>query len=185
MQRALNWAGCGVWRWIRLPRALSSGSALSTFGAQPAGLAVSPNGGSLYFATRDTGTLGIGTLDAAGDIVYDTVIPTWRNGFPSTLHLRRRRSVWLDVLDTASGRIETFQLGAGGTPTSLGVTFASSGRPAPAHLPNGRFLYAPSLTGTLYGFAINATTGALTPVPGSPFATGNVNVAVAIVQPTP
>lgn len=174
-----------VWRLAVDPAtgALSSGSALSTFGAQPAGLAVSPNGSSLYFATRDTGTLGIGTLDAAGDIVYDTVIPTWGTA-PIDIALTPSGQFGY-VLDTASGRIETFQLGAGGTPTSLGVTFASSHGQRLRISPNGRFLYAPSLTGTLYGFAINATTGALTPVPGSPFATGNVNVAVAIVQPTP
>ncbi|WP_416047015.1 beta-propeller fold lactonase family protein [Cupriavidus basilensis] len=51
--------------------------------------------------------------------------------------------------------------------------------------PNGRYLYTPSLSGSLYGFAIDGSTGSLTPVPGSPFATGNVNTAVAIVEPKP
>jgi hypothetical protein len=39
--------------------------------------------------------------------------------------------------------------------------------------------------GSLYGFEIDASTGALTPVPGSPFATGNVNTAVVVVEPKP
>jgi hypothetical protein len=37
----------------------------------------------------------------------------------------------------------------------------------------------------VYGFEINATTGLLTPLPGSPFASGRGNVGMAIVQPTP
>lgn len=50
---------------------------------------------------------------------------------------------------------------------------------------NGQFLYAPAYSGGIYGFRINAASGALTALPGSPFSAGNGNVAIAIVQPSP
>lgn len=50
--------------------------------------------------------------------------------------------------------------------------------------PSGRFLYATdsnsNSNGLVDGFAINATTGALTPVPSSPFATGQYPGSIAI-----
>jgi 6-phosphogluconolactonase (cycloisomerase 2 family) len=35
--------------------------------------------------------------------------------------------------------------------------------------PSGKFLYAPGMPGTIYGFTINQNSGALTPMTGSPF----------------
>ncbi|CAG2129452.1 hypothetical protein LMG19282_00179 [Cupriavidus campinensis] len=174
-----------VWRLAVDPATggLASGSALSSFGVQPTGVAVSPNGSTLYFTNLDTGTLGIGTLNAAGEIVNDFVMPTWGTA-PIDIALAPSGQFGY-VLDSASGRIETFQLGGSGAPVSLGVTNASANGLRLRITTDGRFLYTPSFNGTLYGFAINAASGALTPVPGSPFVTGNNNVAMAIVQPTP
>jgi 6-phosphogluconolactonase (cycloisomerase 2 family) len=53
---------------------------------------------------------------------------------------------------------------------------APSGSPGPQASmvfdPSSRFMYAANVDGDVYGYAINAVTGALTPVPGSPFAAG-------------
>jgi 6-phosphogluconolactonase (cycloisomerase 2 family) len=45
--------------------------------------------------------------------------------------------------------------------------------------PNGKFLYSIDGTNRIDGYAINATTGALTPIAGSPFGAGSGAVAVA------
>jgi 6-phosphogluconolactonase (cycloisomerase 2 family) len=45
----------------------------------------------------------------------------------------------------------------------------------------GKFVYSPNLSGdTLTGFSINQSTGALTPIPGSPFPAGSVPQNVAV-----
>ena len=70
--------------------------------------------------------------------------------------------------------------------TSVSTTTLPGGAAARLRIdPNGRFLYAPAANGLLYGFAIDGTSGALTAVPGGPFATGNGNMAVAVVEPKP
>lgn len=66
---------------------------------------------------------------------------------------------------------------------SLGAALAVIGGRTLRVDASGKFLYAPSYDGNLYGFAIDGTTGALTPVPGSPFPTGNGNVTMTIVAP--
>ena len=49
--------------------------------------------------------------------------------------------------------------------------------------PTGSFVYTGLLTtGQVAGFSINATTGALTPVPGSPFPAGNNPLSLAAVN---
>jgi len=50
--------------------------------------------------------------------------------------------------------------------------------------PYGRYLYVtdqqtPAATGGIYAFTISQSTGALTPVPGSPF-TANLNIPAAL-----
>ena len=49
--------------------------------------------------------------------------------------------------------------------------------------PNGQFAYVANFTSDdVSAYTINATTGALTPVPGSPFAAGLEPVSVAVSQ---
>jgi len=54
--------------------------------------------------------------------------------------------------------------------------------------PKGRFLYASSdsqdIYGSIYGFTLDSTTGVLTPMPGSPFATGSIDRGEIMVHPS-
>lgn len=71
-----------------------------------------------------------------------------------------------------------------GTLASLGTVTLGSDTTDLAIMPKGNFLYAANYgSSTIAGFAINPTTGALTAVPGSPFAAGP-GCATDWVQPS-
>ncbi|TSP12164.1 lactonase family protein [Cupriavidus campinensis] len=155
----------------------------SSLGLGPMGAALSLNGSALYFANRDTNSFGSCTLDATGAITsaMDMLIGVSR---PVDVAVTPSGQ-FVYVLGTGSNNIQTMRIDPTFGPLPLAITPASINGQRLRIEPNGRFLYTPSLSGTLYGFAIDATSGALTPVPGSPFATGNINAGMAIVQPTP
>jgi DNA-binding beta-propeller fold protein YncE len=50
--------------------------------------------------------------------------------------------------------------------------------------PTGKFVYVPSWNGGVWGYTINPTTGALTPIPGSPFPSGAHGPYWVAVDPT-
>ena len=155
----------------------------SSLGSRPMGTALSRDGSALYFANMGTNSFGSCTLDATGAItsVMDMLIGVSR---PIDVAVTPSGQ-FVYVLGSGSNNIQTMRIDPMFGPLPLAITPASISGQRLRIEPNGRFLYTPSLNGTLYGFAIDAGSGALTPVPGSPFATGNVNAAMAIVQPAP
>jgi 6-phosphogluconolactonase len=85
---------------------------------------------------------------------------------------------FLFVADFNSNQISVFNIGSNGALTRVtGSPFAVVGGSSPGFLllhPSGNFLYASNLnspTGSISAFSINATTGALTQISGSPFPT--------------
>jgi 6-phosphogluconolactonase (cycloisomerase 2 family) len=75
-------------------------------------------------------------------------------------------SMVADELDLSTN---SFQEAPGFVIPPLPVTFVRDGGTV---VVNKKFLYIPFTDGTLYGFAIDGTTGALTHVPNSPYSTG-------------
>src|SRR5690606_9547199 len=73
-------------------------------------------------------------------------------------------------IDAATGQLEYLGIAATGSqPTHLAVT------------PNGKFVYVSNFSSqSISGYAFDAATGTLTPVPGSPFTgvTGNLMVEI-------
>ena len=87
--------------------------------------------------------------------------------------------------DTAANTVSAFSVAANGVLTAvLGSPFATGGTGSGGGLfasnrvrvcPVGKFLYAGNGgSNNVSGFSINPATGVLTPVPGSPFATGGL-----------
>lgn len=82
--------------------------------------------------------------------------------------------------DLVNGGIDAFSIGASGALTEVsGSPFAMPSGWSVLFVDNlaidpaGKFLYAPdSASNVIAGFAINSATGALAPIPGSPFAAG-------------
>jgi 6-phosphogluconolactonase (cycloisomerase 2 family) len=94
------------------------------------------------------------------------------------------------IPNTADATISAFTLDASGTLTSLGSPVPSGGNGSingPMDIAtdiNGRFVYVCNASNDISVFSMNSSTGALTPVGGSPFSTGNGPHAILFVQGT-
>jgi 6-phosphogluconolactonase (cycloisomerase 2 family) len=150
----------------------------------PQDLALTPTGGNLYasnflgpppfsgttFITPFTVTGGGTTLTAGSNVTVGSS--------PNGLAIDPSGK-FLYVANQGSGNVSAFTIGAGGALSAVaGSPFASgsgaASRPLGASVdPTGNFLYVSNnADGTVSGWRINTTTGALTAVPGSPYATG-------------
>ncbi|MGO4281325.1 lactonase family protein [Cupriavidus sp. RAF20_2] len=164
-------------------------SVRQTTGLGTRGAALSADANFLYFVGMTANLLGAGVIDAVNRAVgaigfsssgmfqpTDVVLaPSGPFAYVLTGGALTTNQIQVVRRDLTTGLIDR-DLGA--TPTGVNGQRLSMD-------PNGRFLYTPSFVGLVYGFAIDATTGLLTPVPGSPFRTGIGNIGMAIVQPTP
>jgi len=89
----------------------------------------------------------------------------------------------LGEVDGGDGRIQSFTISSSGSLTPGPVTALDRAFEDPnlAIDPGGRFLYVTDLLGLtikIRGFAINSSTGGLTPLPGSPFAATSINSGI-------
>src|SRR5690348_13565928 len=99
---------------------------------------------------------------------------------------------FLFVADFNSNEISVFNIGSSGALTRVtGSPFFVVGGSSPAFLllhPSGNFLYASNMnspTGAISAFSINATTGALTQISGSPFPTAGSSSGPSIMASDP
>lgn len=145
---------------------------------------LSPDGSRFYVPDRVANMVGVSAVDSStGQLSAMTVFPAGVIGAA-------------DIALTPSGQVAYVLGNAGfiarhlldpatGTSTAVDVVpVGINGRRLRIES-KGRFLYTPSLNGSLHVFSISGSTGALTELIGSPFATGNGNVAIAIVEPRP
>jgi 6-phosphogluconolactonase (cycloisomerase 2 family) len=154
-------------------------------GIGPNAAVLSPNGAFLYTPNMGSGTVGVHALAAGSGLIVGT--NAFAVGSAPTDIAMAPSGQFAYVANSGSNNISSLQIDATtGMPTTAPVNVAAGiGTQRLRVTPNGKFLYAPALNGSVYGYAINGTSGALTAVPGSPFPTGNGNVAIAIVEPRP
>ena len=162
-----------------------SRTTVSSGGLQPSAVVLSPTG-KAYTPNIVTDTVGVAAIDAASGLLLATgVFPSGASGATDIALSPSGRMAY--VLGKTSNTIVQHDIEpASGLSAGIYAIYpvGNNGRRLRVE-PNGRFLYAPSLNGSLYAFAIDGIWGALTPVPGSPFPAGNGNVAIAIVEPKP
>jgi 6-phosphogluconolactonase (cycloisomerase 2 family) len=160
--------------------------------AKPNGLALAqgdePIGEFLYAAdagTIDALQLNIGTGGAwtlvpgspflSGTNVYLTVDPTSRFVFAADQDAPG--GVFAFTIDASTGALTTvpgspFLIGSNAAPVQTGQIVVD---------PSGSFVYVTlPAAGQVAGFSINASSGVLTPISGSPFAAGNGSFAIAV-----
>ncbi len=139
------------------------------------------NGVFAFIRNKSTGSLTVvsGSPFAAGNTPRHVIV------HPSGKFL------YASNYNDSMGSISAYQIDAvtGALSEIVGSPFATrAGFPGPAELaigPKGKFLYV-GLGGTVNAnhfvaaFSINTSTGALTPVPGSPFTTGKGPFSVAV-----
>lgn len=154
---------------------------------QPFAIAVAPSGQYVYTvcnggndismqnANPSTGQLGVSTTLAGVGASSITITPSGKFAYMGKI---------------GSNTIQIYNVGATDglfDPTTVQSVQISPGSEA-VHVtvdPTGRWLYAPTSAGTVAAFTIDATSGALTAVPGNQAPAGNSPTTLAIARPVP
>jgi 6-phosphogluconolactonase (cycloisomerase 2 family) len=180
-----------------------TGSPFSLGGTPPGAGGVSPfgSGGSyLYVTDLNSGTVAAFTDESptgALNTVPGSPFPAGNTPVQAVIAGSQNQFLYVSNLNDSSGGISAFTVefntGAltpiSGSPYATGTTGSFPGPSALAISGNGQILYV-GLVGTtnannkIAAFAIDANTGALTAIPGSPFATGNAPQYMALVPVT-
>jgi hypothetical protein len=183
--------GSGINGWsVALPSEALTAIPGSPFSLGPltlaGGLATSPVLPVLYVA--DSGKIDALQADATGALspVAGSPFPSGTNLF---LTVDPMNSYLFASDDDPPGSVSAFTIdGTSGALTQVpGSPFATTSNLGSNSQPGqivvdqtGSFVYTPlTATGQVAGFAITQSSGALTPIPGSPFAAGNGPVAIA------
>jgi 6-phosphogluconolactonase len=160
----------------------------SLVGVQPFAIAVAPsgqhiytvcNGGNdIYFQSADpsTGQLGLSASLVGPGFSSIAIAPSGKLAYVGNIS---SNTVQTYGIDASSGFLNGFLI-----PTGIQISSGS----AVEHVtvdPTGRWLYAPTATGTVAAFTIDANTGALTAVAGSQVPTGNGPTTLVIARPAP
>ena len=160
------------------------------------GLAIDPAGKFLYAADENASDVAAFTISSSTGELTAVGPPVATGALPARLIVDPSgRFLFVSNEEDPDGGISAYTINSasGALTPVVGSPFPTQigGSPGPVGLavhPNGSFLYVALWGTTSFGnsvaaFAINATTGALTPVPGSPFPVGSGPLAL-VVDPT-
>ncbi|MEW9555042.1 lactonase family protein [Nonomuraea sp. NPDC050783] len=116
------------------------GAPVSTGGAFPRGIALTPDGATAYVVNSDSDLLSVFRVGARGALQPGPrLVRTGDEPWGATVSPDGRT---LYVTDTAAAAISAYRIGPGGTPVRLGDFPATSDNPKQTVLsPDGRFLY--------------------------------------------
>jgi 6-phosphogluconolactonase len=138
--------------------------------------AASPSGKFLFVPDACSDTVLVYSIDQTTGALTAVAGSPFATG--ATGHLIEQPVVdptgkFLYVPTTSTDQIFGFTIAANGSLTAItGSPFAAGGGESLTIVPSGKFLYeadSSSSNGTILGFSINATSGALTPISGPPF----------------
>jgi len=169
------------------PRLLQGSPFSSGVGALPEGMAAVPNSRLLYVADAKQ----IDAFCVDGSDGFPTPIPgsPFMSGSNPQLVVDPSGKFLYASDDDPPGGILAFTIGPNGALTPVvGSPFMIPGSSGPNSQPygivdTGKFVYtALSATNQIAGFSINTETGALTPVPESPFSTGGTPLGLALAN---
>ena len=156
-----------------------------------AGIAGDPAGKFLYVANANDNVVAAFTINSSGQLANITGSPFGTGSFPVQLAVDPSgKFLYVSNFEDATGSISAYTIDPSTgaltqVPGSPYATLVNGGPAGLAVAPNGKFLYIAmaGTTGTgnqIVAQNINSTTGALSPVIGSPFATGNNPQSVTI-----
>ncbi len=142
-----------------------------------------------YAVDQDTNTVFAFSVDSAGALVPLST-PSFPTGSAPLGVAVDPKGRFVYVANAVSSNISAYAIGADGTLTPIpGSPFAAgSGTDWVTVDPTGRFVYATNCgdlcsgsgRGNVSAYAIDKKTGALTPVPGSPFLADDIPYAVVV-----
>jgi 6-phosphogluconolactonase (cycloisomerase 2 family) len=145
-------------------------------GAGPTWIAFTPDGKFAYVADTGADTISAYSVNATTGALTALTTPTFAaDEHPQDLTIDASGThLYAPVANGATaGAVQAYTINADGTLTSLGSSPAGVTPLFLAIDPAGPYAYASSKDGAeVYGYSINATTGALTALANSPFSTG-------------
>lgn len=163
--------------------------ALSGTGARD--IAITPSGNLVFVANNTSNNVSVLSLNSTtGTLTPVTGSPVTVGTGPVAIAVDPSGK-FVFVANQTSNNLSVFSISPPSTLVPVaGSPFATGVSPtAVAVDPDGKFVYVASnnasntVAGAVSAFALNATTGALTPVAGSPFATGNGPADIVVARP--
>ena len=156
--------------------------------SNPNSIAVSPKGDLLFVANPTQGTVAVLTIDANGVLGYAAGSPfsVGAGATPTQLAVEHSGK-FLYVTDPAHNAVLGFAIQSGGSLSPInGSPFVAGALPTGLAIdPQGALLYVANKgSNNVSGFVIDATSGALGAISGSPFATGGVGPSAVAVDST-
>jgi 6-phosphogluconolactonase (cycloisomerase 2 family)/predicted transcriptional regulator len=158
-----------------------------SFGNRPQEVIFDPSGKFAYVANLSGNNVSAYTVDATTGALTPIAGSPFAAGAAPWIVQFDPSGKFAYLANTNSNNISAYTIDAttgaltpiAGSPFATGSTF-STPYPGTFH-PSGKFVYFPNQTAdTVSAYTINTTTGALTPIAGSPFATGVHPANVAI-----
>ena len=166
------------------------GSTLPT-GTTPIGIAADPMGKFLFVGDHMTDSISAFNIDSAtGSLTRMGGPPATAPSCSASCHLNPLRLTvdpmdrFLFVTDVGANQVSSFML-SNGTLSPSAAPAATGQHPFGVALdPSSSFLFvANKVDNTISVFSVNASTGALTPISGSPFAAGGAGPTGIVVIP--
>jgi len=151
----------------------------------PCGVAVDPSGKFAFAASsggpRDGDQAGVWSFSIEPATGVLTQIGFVAAGLSPNRVAVHSSGQFAYAINFTSSDVSAFRIDAGGTLTSIGAAVPTGEQPGSITLdPSGRFAYVTSDRGTISGYRIDANTGALTEIEGSPLATRNLPASMTI-----
>jgi 6-phosphogluconolactonase (cycloisomerase 2 family) len=154
-----------------------------TAGAGPVSVTIDPTGAFAYVANETADSISEYSIDTSGGLTQVSGSPLATGSSPESLVVDPAARYLYAANVTAKNQVAAYSI----TPSSGALTLSVSGVAAgvfPVSLaldPSGAFAYiANDTSNTVSVYAVDATSGSLTPVTGSPFAAGDGARAIAI-----
>ena len=141
-----------------------------TTGPYPFGVVISPYGKFLYTANISGNTISAFSIDGAtGTLTPLSGSPFAAGPYPQDLAFSPSGK-FLYVSNSSGGTCFRLRANSDGSLTQVGPLYAAGLYPAALAVSPSGFLYVPNAnSSTISVYSINAATGALTPISGSPF----------------
>jgi len=152
-------------------------SPTSSGGNSPQGIRVTPDGNFVVVVNQATNSVSVFSLNSGtGALTEVSGSPFATGNLPNPVAIDPS-SKFVFVGNTGAGSLSAYTIdSAGGLKlTGTPIQLAANSQPSSIAVdPAGKFVYVSIAPQQLAGFALDPNTGALTPIPGSPFSVGAV-----------
>lgn len=157
-----------------------AGSPFATGGSQPQAMGRSADGRFLYVANRASNTISVFSIDGSTGVLTPVGLPVATGTYPLSVSATPDGK-FLYVANYIGGSVSAYAIDAVGGALALlaEIPTAVSSRFLAVDV-NSKFLYVTTGGNVVYGYGINASSGALTSVPASPFTAGTTAQTIAI-----